>query len=142
MLCESDALCERDALWETDALSDCEDDTDSESLMDSEPAVDPLPLADIDPDAADSLADIGAADAAPAAALAVWDGAADPLCEPEVLAALADWDAVDSLDFCEVDALVDSVPESEVDSLAPVLPGARTVLPSVARVLRFAAVTS
>lgn len=41
--------------------------------------------------------------------------------------------------LCDVDSVVDS----EADVLvAPVLPGVRTVLPSVARVFRFAAVTS
>ena len=53
---------------------------------------------------------------------------------------LCDVDSVaDSLVLCDVDSVVDSVAEALV---APVLPGVRTVLPSVARVFRFAAVTS
>jgi hypothetical protein len=58
-----------------------------------------------------------------------------------------DSDAADSLVLCDVDSVVlcdaDSVVDSVVEALvAPVLPGDRTALPSVARVLRFAAVTS
>jgi hypothetical protein len=60
---------------------------------------------------------------------------------------LVDSGAADSLAACEVDSGVawdgDSVVDSVAEALvAPVLPGVRTVLPSVARVLCCAAVTS
>jgi hypothetical protein len=91
--------------------------------------------AEVDPGAADSLDDSeGAADSLAAA------GATDSLLESDgVVELLVDSDAADSLVLCGVDSLVDSVAESLV---GPVLPGVRTVLPSVARVFRFAAATS
>jgi hypothetical protein len=73
--------------------------------------------------------------------------------EPELLAVVesavvvdsdpADSDPADSLVVWEVDSLDDCDVDSAAESpVAPALPGVRTVLPSVARVFRFAAVTS
>jgi hypothetical protein len=65
------------------------------------------------------------------------------LCDADSVALCdADWVVLcdaDSVALCDADSVVDSVAESLV---APVLPGVRTVLPSVARVFTCAAVTS
>jgi hypothetical protein len=106
------------ALWLVDSLADVDSlvevliDVESDSLVDTDAAA--RESDDVEPPA-DSEA-------------------ADP---PEVEAGAAD-SLVESDDVVEV--LVDS---GAADSLvAPALPGARIALPSVARVFRFAAVTS
>jgi hypothetical protein len=115
----ADALCDKDSLVESEVvvvdaavLVVCEEDSDAE--------VELL----VDASAADSLVVVEAeADT----------DAAESLPDAE--------DVVDSL--VDVDSDVDSVVDSAAESLvAAVLPGLRTALPSVARVLRLAAVAS
>lgn len=80
--------------------------------------------------AADSLVAEGAADS-------LLDGAVEPLAASDEADSVVLCDT-DSVVLCDIDSDVDSVAESLV---AP-LPGAKAVLPSVARVFRLAAVTS
>ncbi|MCL2394179.1 MAG: hypothetical protein FWC87_05755 [Acidimicrobiaceae bacterium] len=108
------------------AVCDARADVGVESLVDSDPA-DSLVVVD-------TAADAGAADS-----LVDSEGAADSLLESDgAVELLVDSDAADSLV-----SDVDSVADAEADSLgATPLPGARSVLPSVARVFRFAALMS
>lgn len=135
-LIEAEVLVEAEALVEADADTDSLDDTETESEVLAVPAVVELdvdPSAPVDCDAADWLPEAGPAD---------WLAAVEPVdslvpCDVEPLVdPLVEW-LVDSLVEPLVDSLVDSVSESLV-----ALPGVRTVLPSVARVLRLSAVTS
>lgn len=109
-------------------------------------------LIDVDVGAADSLVDpAGAVDWLVADDAADWlwdsDGAVEVLvdCDADPL---VEADAADSDPLADVDVDADvDVADCEIDSVAdslvgPVLPGARTALPSVARVCVFAAVTS
>jgi len=140
-LCETDWLVDVEALREADALADTELLTDIELLaeidddslaeaaaVESLCAVEPPAASDV-PDSLDAVEGVPEAE--------------DSLPESGFVELLVDSDAAESLVDCEVDWDVDSVADSVPESLvAPVLPGLRTVLPSVASVWRFAAVTS
>jgi hypothetical protein len=107
--------------------------------------VDALKLSDVD---ADKLADSLGVMEAEAAVIPTAESLVevDPLVVVESLEAVEPLVVVDSLEEVDSDA-ADSLVLCDVDSVAellvaPVLPGVRTALPSVARVFRLAAVTS